>query len=355
MQPTKIGIIGCGNISGIYFKNLAKFEETEVVACADLEWDKAESAAKKYGSKAVSVNDLLADPSISIVVNLTVPKAHYSVAMAAIESGKNVYNEKPLAVEREHGKDLVDMARLRGLMLGCAPDTFLGAAGQTCRKLIDEGAIGEPIGCNAFMLCHGHESWHPSPEFYYEQGGGPMMDMGPYYLTALISLIGPIRRISAATKTTFKTRTITSEPKKGKVIEVETPTHIVGMMEFASGAVGQITTSFDVWHSTLPPIEIYGTEGSMLVPDPNGFGGEVKIRSFKDSEWQDVLHHFGYAENSRGLGVRDMALALNEGRACRASGELAYHVLDVMHAFLESGKENHSIDIPSRTDRPDPI
>ncbi|MFY9235207.1 MAG: Gfo/Idh/MocA family oxidoreductase [Fimbriimonadaceae bacterium] len=350
MEPTKIGIIGCGNISGIYFENLGKFEETEVVACADLEVDKAESAAKKYGCQAVSVNELLADPSIAIVVNLTVPKAHYPVGMAALEAGRSVYNEKPLAVERDHGKDLVDTARLRGLMLGCAPDTFLGAAGQTCRKLIDKGAIGEPIGCNCFMLCHGHESWHPSPEFYYEQGGGPMMDMGPYYLTQLVNLMGPIRRVSAMTRATFPTRTITSEPKKGKVIEVETPTHIVGTMEFASGAIGQITTSFDVWHSTLPPIEIYGTEGSMLVPDPNGFGGEVKIRSSKDSEWRTAPLEFGYAGNSRGLGVRDMVLALHEGRSCRASGELANHVLDVMHGFLQCAGNRGSLEIRTRTD-----
>lgn len=355
MLPAKIGIVGCGNISGIYFENLRNFKLTDVVACADLDMSKAEAAAQAHSCRACSVQDLLADSEVDIVLNLTVPKAHYSVAMAALEAGKHVYNEKPLAVEREHGKELVDIARLKGLKLGCAPDTFLGAAIQTCRRLIDEGAIGEPIGCSCFMLCHGHESWHPSPEFYYERGGGPMLDMGPYYLTALICLIGPIRRIGAMTRATFPTRTITSKPKSGAVIEVETPTHIVGTMEFANGAIGQITTSFDVWHSNLPPIEVYGMEGSMLVPDPNGFGGEIMLRSKSDKEWQRMPLQFGFAENARGLGVMDMAYAIAKGRACRASGDLAYHVLDAMHAFLEAGETARRIDLPSRAERPDPL
>lgn len=355
MRPAKIGIIGCGNISGIYFENLSKFRATEVAGCADLDMQRAEQAAAKHGFKACSVQELLASPDIEIVLNLTVPKAHYSVAMASLEAGKHVYNEKPLAVEREHGKELVDIARLKGLKLGCAPDTFLGGAIQTCRRLIDEGAIGEPVGCNCFMLCHGHESWHPSPEFYYERGGGPMLDMGPYYLTCLVSLIGPIRRISSFTRAAFKTRTITSEPKRGKLIEVETPTHIVGLMQFATGAIGQITTSFDIWHSTLPPIEIYGTEGSMLVPDPNGFGGEIMLRSAGDKVWQAMPLQFGYAENGRGLGVMDMAYAIEENRPCRASGELAYHVLDAMHAFLESGERLAPVDLASSVDRPSPL
>lgn len=347
-----VGVIGCGNISGIYFKNLREFEETEVVACADLDTERARKVAEEQDCEAQSVQELLANSQVQIVLNLTVPKAHYSVAMAALEAGKHVYNEKPLAVDRAHGKELVDLARLKGLQIGCAPDTFLGGAHQTCRALIDEGAIGEPIGANCFMLCHGHESWHPSPEFYYEEGGGPLMDMGPYYLTALVNMMGPIAQVTAMHRISFPQRTITSQPKHGKVVEVETPTHIVAALRFVSGAIGQITTSFDVWHSKLPPIEVYGSEGSMLVPDPNGFGGEVWLRTSKSSEWELVPSRFGHMENSRGIGVRDMArVLLGQESSARASGLLAYHVLDVMHAILEAGGDGQAVS--SRCPKPD--
>jgi predicted dehydrogenase len=301
------------------------------------------------------VEELLADPSIDIVLNLTVPNAHYQVAMAALEAGKSVYNEKPLTITREEGLKMLELAKSRDLLVGCAPDTFLGGAFQTCRKLIDEGAIGEPVGANCFMLCHGHESWHPSPEFYYQVGGGPMFDMGPYYLTALVSLIGGIKSVSATTRVTFPTRTITSEPKKGKVVQVETPTHIVATLEFANGAIAQITTSFDVWHSKLPNIELYGTEGSLIVPDPNGFGGQVFLRRAGDSEWAEIPLSHGFATNSRGLGVMDMAYARAEGRPNRASGDLAYHVLDVMHACLDSGAQGKTVMIKSAAERPAPL
>lgn len=349
---TKIGIIGCGNISGIYFSNLSKYKPTEVVACADLDMAKASEAAEKYGVKACTTEELLADPEVAIIVNLTVPKAHHFVAMAALEAGKSVYNEKPLAIDLEDAQEMLLMAKSKGLMVGCAPDTFLGAAHQTCRKLIDDGKIGEPIGANCFMLCHGHESWHPSPEFYYERGGGPMFDMGPYYLTALVNMIGAVQSVTATTRATFPTRTITSEPKKGKVVEVETPTHIVAALEFANGAVAQITTSFDVWHSRLPNIEIYGTEGSMLVPDPNGFGGQIWVRRHDEKDWREVAHTHGFAQNSRGIGVMDMAYARREQRENRASGGLAAHVLEVMHACLESGEAGRRVSIKSRIERP---
>lgn len=348
-------IIGCGNISGIYAENLSASEEVELVAFADLDSSRAVEAAKRHGGRALTPHEVLADPSIEIVVNLTVPKAHYAVSMAALESGKHVYSEKPLAVELDHGRELVDTARLRGLLLGCAPDTFLGGSPQTCRKLIDEGAIGQPVGANCFMLCHGHESWHPAPEFYYQAGGGPMMDMGPYYLTALVFLFGPVARVSAMSRATFPTRRVTSAPNAGRVVAVETATHVAALLEFQNGAIGQITTSFDVWHSTLPPIELYGTEGSMLVPDPNGFGGVVKVRGSAEESWREVPIEFGHTENSRGLGVADLARALDEGRPPRASGELALHVLEVMHAALESGSSRRTVEVAARVNRPAPL
>jgi predicted dehydrogenase len=356
VKIVKIGVIGCGNISGIYFSNLGKYKPVEVVATADLDIERAKVAAAKYGvAKTCSVEQLLADPEIEIVLNLTVPKAHYSVAKAALQAGKNVYNEKPLTVARAEGEEIMGLAKSKGLLVGCAPDTFLGAGLQTCRKIIEDGLIGEPIGANAFMLCHGHESWHPSPEFYYEQGGGPMFDMGPYYLTALVSLMGPVVRVSGSARASFPTRTITSEPKKGKVIPVDTPTHLVGVLDFENGAIGQITTSFDVWASRLPCIEVYGTEGSMSVPDPNGFGGTVQIRKPGDSDWQDVTHSHGYAENSRGLGVMDMAYAIRTGRPHRASGELAFHVLDIMHAVHTASDSGKAVELKTALVKPEPM
>lgn len=355
MAPLRIGIVGCGNISGIYFKNLGSYRSTEVVACADLDVDRAKAVGAEQGVFGMNTDELLARDDIDLILNLTVPKAHAEVALKAIEAGKHVYNEKPLTISREDGNNLLDSARAKNLLVGCAPDTFLGGGLQTCRELIDQGAIGEPVAGHASMLCHGHESWHPSPEFYYEQGGGPMFDMGPYYLTALISLMGPIRRISGSTRVTFPQRTITSEPKKGKVIEVETPTHIAGIMDFASGAIVEITTSFDVWHAKLPCISVYGTEGSMIVPDPNGFGGEILVRGKADPDWKLMPLTHGFAENSRGLGVLDMAHAIAENRPHRASGDLAFHVLDAMHAFEDSSRQGRHIELASSVAQPAPL
>ena len=353
---TRIGIIGCGAISGIYFEAGKNFDILEVAACADIDMERARAQAARYHvRKACTVEELLADPSIEIVVNLTIPKAHAEVSLAAVKAGKSVYSEKPLAISREEAQPLLELARERGVRVGCAPDTFLGGGLQTCRKLIDEGGIGEPVAATAAMVCHGHENWHPNPDFYYQPGGGPMFDMGPYYLTALISLIGPIRRVTGSARITFPERTITSKPQFGKKITVNTPTHIAGVMDFTNGAIGTIITSFDVWASKLPLIEIYGTEGTLSVPDPNGFGGPVRIRKARASEWNEVPLTHGYNKNSRGLGVADMAYALRSGRPHRASGELAYHVLDTMQSFHEASYENRHIELTSTCQRPAPL
>ena len=247
MDRIKIGIIGCGNISGIYFENLKKFENVDLSACADLFSAASAKASEKWGIKAVSVKELLADKSIKIVVNLTIPKAHAEVALAAVKAGKCVHNEKPLTIDRKDAQKLLKLAKSKKLLVGCAPDTFLGGSHQTCRKIIEDGIIGEPVAATAFMMCHGHESWHPAPEFYYKAGGGPMLDMGPYYVTALVNMMGPVERVSGSAKITFKERLITSQPKNGTKIKVATPTHIAGIMDFKNGAIGTIITSFDVW------------------------------------------------------------------------------------------------------------
>ncbi|MHC4983111.1 MAG: Gfo/Idh/MocA family protein, partial [Planctomycetota bacterium] len=263
----------------------------------------------------------------------------------------NVYNEKPLTITREDGRELLRTAEKNNVLVGCAPDTFLGGGIQTCRKLIDDGAIGEPVAATAFMLCRGHESWHPDPEFYYQVGGGPMFDMGPYYLSALICLLGPILRVTGSTRVTFPRRTITSEKKKGKVIDVEVPTHIAGVMDFECLAIGTIITSFDVWGHNLPLIEIYGSEGTLGVPNPNGFAGPVRIKR-AGANWQKVQLTHGYTENSRGLGVADMAYALRSGRPHRCGGVLAYHVLDVMHSFHDASYKGKHIETDGTCDRP---
>lgn len=351
---TKIGIIGCGNISGIYFQSGKRFQNIEIVACADMVLDRAKAKAEEYGvPKALTVEQLLADPDVEIVINLTIPKAHSEVALAVLESGKHVYGEKPFTVNREQGLKVLDLARQKGLRTGCAPDTFFGGSHQTCRKLIDDGVIGEPIAATGFMMGHGHKSWHPDPGFYYaREGGGPLLDMGPYYVTALVNMIGGVRRVTGSARATFPQRTITSQPKKGEVITVETPTHISGTLDFENGAIATLVTSFDVWAHQHSNIEVYGTEGSMLVPDPNGFGGVVKVKRMGETEWREVPLTHGFAENSRGVGVADMALAIQENRPTRASGELAYHVLDVMLGILDASESGKHLELTSGVERP---
>lgn len=355
MNPLRVGVVGCGNISDIYLKNLLKFHGTTVAAVADLDSAKAQAKAAEHGVGVLSVGDLLASPDVDLVLNLTVPNAHYSVAKAALEAGKHVYNEKPLALAREEGQNLVALAAAKGLRLGAAPDTFLGAGIQTCISMIKSGELGEIVAAQAFMLGHGPEGWHPNPEFYYQVGGGPMFDMGPYYLTALVSLMGGIQRVSGVTRKTFETRTIGSEAKRGQVIPVEIPTHVVGILEFGNGAIAELTTSFDVWHSTLPPITLHGTEASLMVGDPNSFGDTVKIRRKDDAEWSEVPLTHAYAENSRGVGVLDIGYAIAEGREHRANGDLAFHVLDVMHAIHEASDQGRRLEVKSKVAAPAPL
>ena len=357
-ERVKVGVIGCGNISGIYFKMMREVYGNilDVTACADLDESRARArAAENPGVRAVSVRELLEDPDIRIVVNLTVPKAHGEVALKAVSAGKCVYNEKPLTVDLSEARQLLAEADARGVLVGGAPDTFMGGGLQTCRKRLDDGAIGRPVAATAFMMCHGHESWHPDPEFYYEKGGGPVFDMGPYYLTALVAMLGPARRVCGSAGITFPTRTITSEKKRGKVIRVETPTHVTGAIEFVSGATATVVMSFDVWAHNHPCLEIYGTEGSMQLPDPNGFGGEVRIRKAGDAEWKSVpLTHT--ADINRGTGVADMALSLlRPGRPHRASGRLCFHVLEIMHALHESSEKGAHVRLRSSVDMPRPV
>lgn len=351
METTKIGLLGTGVISGIYLDNITNmFRELEVCGVYDLVTEKAKKAAETYGISKVysTMEELLADEEVEIVLNLTRPYEHFTVTSAALEAGKHVYTEKPLGIDLEEGRKLVRLAQEKGLLLCGAPDTFLGAGIQTCRKLIDDGFIGTVVGASAFMVCRGHESWHESPEFYYKRGGGPMLDMGPYYLTALINLIGSVTSVSGMTKASFPTRTITSKPLYGTEIAVEVPTYITGMMRFDNGAIGTIFTTFDVHTAQVPRIEIYGSHGTLSVPDPNTFGGPVKLYRPGTEGFTEIPLLFGYEENSRGLGLADMAKAIREKRNPRANGSLLYHVLEVMTAFERSSASRREVDIASQ-------
>ena len=349
---THVGIIGCGNISSAYVTGCGMFDHLRVAAVADVMPAVAQAKAAEHDlACAGSVEALLADPDIDIVINLTTPKAHAAVSLAALAAGKHVYSEKPLAVERADGRAVLDAAAARGLRVGGAPDTFLGGGLQTCRKLIDDGAIGEPVAATAFMLGHGPESWHPNPGFFYRQGAGPLFDMGPYYLTALVHLLGPVVRVAALARASFPERVVTAEARRGERLPVEVPTHVAGTLAMAAGPLVTMITSFDVWGHTLPRIEIYGSEGSLSVPDPNTFGGPVRLLRAGSREWEDVpLTHSDAVR--RGVGVADMAAAIGDGRPHRAAGEMAYHVLDVMHSFYDSSAEGQTVAVNSTCAQP---
>ncbi|MDW8107682.1 MAG: Gfo/Idh/MocA family oxidoreductase [Armatimonadota bacterium] len=352
----RVGVVGCGNISPVYLRVAQRFPEIEVVAVADTIRERAEARAQEFGVPHVlEVEELLHHPEVEIVLNLTPPKFHAPINRAALLAGKHVYSEKPFGINRAEAAEVLQIAQERGLYIGCAPDTVLGAGIQTSLKLLREGAIGEPVGASAFMLSPGPEQWHPNPEFFYEEGGGPMLDMGPYYLTALVVLLGAIRRVAAISRITRPTRVINSEPKRGQTITVETPTHITGAMEFENGAVATVIMSFDVWAHRLPRIEVYGTEGTLGVPDPNGFGGPVLLRRAGESEWQEVPLTHPYTEQSRSLGLAEMIRAIHEGRPNRLNGQLAYHVLDAMLAFNDSSASGQHVVLASRCAPPEPM
>ncbi len=353
MTKTKIGIIGCGNIAWAYLTAKDRFEILDIVAVADMVPERAKEKAQEYGiAKACTVDELLADPEIEIVVNLTIPKAHAEISLRTLEAGKCPYSEKPMALDREDGKSILELAAEKGLLVGGAPDTFLGGGIQTCRKLIDDGVIGRPVAASAFMMCRGPEHGHPDPEFFYKVGAGPLFDMGPYYITTLVNLLGPVRNLAGSAQISFPQRMITSRPKHGQIMDVEVPTHSTALLHFDGGVTATMIMSWDAWACALPRIEIYGSEGTLSVPDPNTFGGPVTVFLEKDRQWKEVPLTHGYSEQNRGIGVADMAYAMRSGRPHRAGGALTYHVLDVMQTIHESSDSGKYLELTSRCDKP---
>jgi predicted dehydrogenase len=351
----RIGVVGAGQISGAYLGTLRRLSNVAVVAVADLDEARARAAAAATpGARPLAVAELLAANDVDLVLNLTIPAAHAQVAHAAITAGKHVYGEKPLAVTTGQAREVLAAAARTGVRVGCAPDTVLGTGVQTARACVDAGQIGTPVAATAFMITPGHERWHPAPEFYYLPGGGPLFDMGPYYLTALVTLLGPVRRVVGMAVTPRATRTIGSGPRAGAEIDVAVATHVTGVLEHANGALSTLVMSFDVWAGRLPQIEIHGTGGSLSVPDPNGFGGTVEIfrAGAGAGDWTPVAEAGGYRGATRGYGVSDLASALTTGTAHRANGEIAYHVLEVMEGLLAAADSGHAVDTTSGCDRP---
>lgn len=351
-----IGIVGAGHISAAYLNALKNFDAVVVRGIADMRPEAAEKRALEYGISQLSLDQLYEDPEIEIVLNLTIPKAHLEVGLRSLSEGKHVYSEKPLGISVDEGKKLVSAANAAGLRVGCAPDTFLGGAHQAARRIIDSGDLGQIVGGTAFCASPGHEFWHPNPDFYYDVGGGPMLDMGPYYITDLVNLLGPVAKVMSVSSTPRQERPIRSEPRRGQMMPVSVATHATGTLVFRSGAIVTVTISFDVPKHGHSPIEIYGTEATLLVPDPNKFGGELKFAKPRAPEWDTVPVVEPYADgNYRSLGLVDMARALTEGRPHRASGELALHVLEVLEAFEVSARAERFVDIETTVARPAPL
>ncbi len=343
---SRVAIVGCGVISPAYAKTLGELEFVDLVACADALPERAELLASEFSiPRALTFEAALADPEIDTIVNLTPPLAHAAVTAAALGAGKAAYSEKPLGIAFDEGRALVADAAARDLRLGCAPDTFLGVGFQTCRDVIERGLIGEPIGANAFMLGSGPERWHPSPQLFYQRGAGPLFDMGPYYLTALIQLLGPARRVTSSARVTHPQRTILSEPLRGTRIDVEVPTHVASVIDFASGPVATLVTSFDVQASRHRNIEIYGTEATLSVPDPNTFKGPVMIRGIADTSWSEIEVRTPTLPQRRGIGLADMIWAQRSGRPHRASADLALHVLEVMTAAIRASDAGRHVEL----------
>ena len=364
-QALGVGVIGCGNISAAYLRLARLFRDIEVKAVADLNMAAAVARAAEFGVAAQTVKELLANPDIAIVVNLTVPAVHHQVSKQILEAGKHVYSEKPLALSLADARDLLKLATRKKLKVACAPDTFLGGAYQQARRAIDDGLIGKVTSGTAHMMGHGMEHWHPNPDFYYHQGGGPMLDMGPYYITCLINLLGPVKRVAALANTARKRRIISSAPRQGGMITVKTPTNIHALLDFTSGALVTLSTSWDVFAHRHGNMELYGSGGALLLPDPNWFGGEVLMAGTDTivkplPPWDhpfgvsnDAVH--GDHANYRTAGLADMAQAIRARRDIRCGIERPLHALDVMMSIMASAASGKFVDLKTICTRPRPL
>lgn len=350
-----VGVVGVGVISTQYFAEFPNLPNLSLRAVADLDAERARAVAAEQGAEAMSVDGLLAHPDIDVVLNLTIPRAHAEVALRALAEGKHVYGEKPLALGTAEAAPVLERAGAFGLRVGSAPDTVLGTGIQTARALLDEGRIGVPLGAAVAWSAPGHEQWHPAPAFYYQPGAGPLFDMGPYYLTALVTFFGPVVRVSGASSRSARERTVATGPLAGASIPVDVDTHVTAVLEHASGVISTVTVSFEVWATRVPLFEVYGTAGTLAVPDPNRFSDTVAVATAADREFREVPVAAGYADAGRGYGLSDLARAVETGRPHRASGELAFHVLEIMEAVLAAGARHEVVALSSTVERPEAV
>lgn len=357
-EPLTVGLVGAGNISGQYLATLDRLADLRLVAVADLDEERARRVAEPRGAAVLGMAELFARQDVQAVINLTIPAAHAEVSLAAIEAGKGVYVEKPLAATAQDGHAMVAAASRAGVVLGAAPDTVLGTGVQTARAALDDGAVGTPTAATAVMVTPGHERWHPDPDFYYRPGGGPLLDMGPYYVTTLVTLLGPVTRVVGAASALRDERVIASGPRAGERIPVSTPSHVTGALVHASGAVSTLVMSFDGTATRAAPIEVHGTEGTLAVPDPNRFDGAVSLASERGAEWRELPVSAGYRGAARGYGLADLHWSgafAGDPSAGRAQGTLALHVLEVMEGVLAAAREGQAVDIASTAERPLPV
>ena len=349
---SRVGIVGCGVISRHYAENAKAFDSFEVVACADLETAQAQALAAEHGFPAVSVGELMADPSIDVVLNLTPPAVHATVIREALAARKHVYTEKPLATDAAAAAELVEEADRRGLQLACAPDIFLGGPYQAARALLDEGAIGQPLAVSAAMLVGGQESWHPNPDIFFADGAGPLLDMGPYYLSAIVALLGPVRRVAGFASMRTRERTIEIGPRTGERFAAATPTHAAASMELESGVTANLVASFEATGQYICDLEVHGTEGVLALPDPNAFAGPLRLKQGR-AGWQEVPVAARDGRDARGIGLHELVEAIAAGRPARASGRFGLHVVEVARGILRSAEEGRAIEIESRVDQPE--
>jgi predicted dehydrogenase len=349
-----VGVVGCGVISKHYAENAAAFDGFDIVACADVVPAAAEALAAEQGLEPVSVEEAIASPEIDVVLNLTPPAAHVDVTTAALAAGKHVYTEKPLALDAATAGALVADADRRGLRIGCAPDIFLGGAYQAARALIDEGAIGEPVAVSAAMIVGGADEWHPSPEQFFQDGAGPLLDMGPYYVTAIVALLGPVARVTGFASTLRAERTIRVGPRAEQRFSPTTPTHVSAVMELETGVTANLVASFEATGRYVCDLEVHGRDGVLALPDPNAFRGVLRMRRGR-GEWEEVAYASHGAREARGIGLQDLAEAVAEEREPRASGRLGAHFVDVARSTLLAAAEGRAVDVTSRVARPEPL
>lgn len=352
--PARVGLVGCGVISLVYAANAAAYDTFEIVACADLDEGRRTALAEAHGLASMEPDALLADPELDIILNLTPPAAHHEVTRAALEQGKHVYSEKPLAMVSSEAEELLALAESRGVRIGCAPDIFLGGAYQEARALLDQGAIGTPLAVSATMLAGGQAAWHPDPDIFYRDGAGPLLDMGPYYLSAIVALLGPVQRVAGLASTLVTERAIELGPRAGERFAAETPTHTAAVMELESGALATLVASFEAPNHYASTMLILGSDGTLELPDPNFFEGSVRMRQGR-GDWADVPYASRGAREARGLGLHELTEAVAGGRAPRASGALAHHVVDVARSILAAAAGGSTAVVASSVERPDPF